>query len=168
MTKTAANPGLSQDCLDTLRAQGFSFFSGVADSTLASLIELLSNDPLGYVPAAREDLAVGMASGAALAGRRAGVLMQNSGIGYCLNALTSLNMIYKIPLLMIVGYRGYEGKDAPEHWVMGRHCTALLEQVGVKTLVPEAADLPGAIEQAAGWMNSSRLPVAVFVRPGMI
>jgi sulfopyruvate decarboxylase alpha subunit len=166
--KTVANPGLSQDCLEALRAHRFDFFSGVADSTLASLIELLSNDPLGYVPAAREDLVVGMASGAYLAGRRACVLMQNSGIGYCLNALTSLNMIYKIPLLMIIGYRGYDGKDAPEHWVMGKHCTVLLEAIGVKTFVPEAADLPKAIAQASELMNQSRLPVAVFVRPGMI
>ena len=154
---------------EALRGRGFNFFCGVADSTLASLIRLLEQDPAaGYVGATREDLAVGMASGAYLAGRRSCVLMQNSGIGYCLNALTSLNLIYKIPLLLIVGYRGYQGKDAPEHEVMGAHCEALLKEIGIPVFVPEPLALPAAILQADEAMRRLNVPAAVFVRPGML
>ncbi len=155
-------------CLEALKDRGFDFFTGVADSLVAALIEELSHDPAGYLPAPREDLAVGLASGAYLAGRWPCVLMQNSGLGYCLNALTSLNLIYKIPLLLLVGYRGFQGKDAPEHVVMGRHCEELLREVGIPVFVPEAKELLPQIGQADRIMREERIPVAVFIKPGVL
>jgi sulfopyruvate decarboxylase alpha subunit len=155
-------------CLEALKEKGFNFFTGVADSTLGSLILDLSKDSPGYVPAPREDLAVGMASGAYLAGQWPCVLMQNSGIGYCLNGLTSLNLIYNIPLLLIVGWRGYEGKDAPEHLVMGAHCKELLEEVGIPVFVPATEDMAETIGKADAAMRASRKPVAVLIRPGVL
>ena len=158
----------SSDCLAALKGCGFDFFTGVADSTLASLIKDLQEDPAGYLPAVREDIAVGVACGAYLAGKWPAVLMQNSGLGYCLNALTSLNLIYKIPLLLIVGFRGYEGKDAPEHLVMGQHCEALVREVGMRSATPDAGSLPQAIEQADRFMRQERLPYTLFIRPGIL
>ena len=160
--------GTGSDCLMALKAEGFNFFTGVADSLIGSLIEELSRDPVGYIPAVREDLAVGMAAGAYLSGRWPAVLMQNSGLGYCLNALTSLNLIYKIPALLIVGYRGFEGTDAPEHRVMGAHCRALLEEVGIPVEVPSAGDLPEVIARASAVMRAKGIPVAVLIRPGVL
>ncbi|MDO8730059.1 MAG: thiamine pyrophosphate-binding protein [Candidatus Omnitrophota bacterium] len=151
--------------LEALRSRGFDFFCGVADSTIASLISELGED---YLSATREDLAVGMASGAYLSGRRPVVLMQNSGLGYCLNALTSLNLIYKIPLLLIVGYRGYQGKDAPEHLVMGAHCEALLREVGIPVFVPEAGQAAEAVAEAAAVLRGQKIPAALFIRPGVL
>ena len=150
-----------------LKEFGFNFFSGVADSLLAPLIEELSQGEQCYIPAPREDLAVGLACGAYLSGRWPVVLMQNSGLGYSLNVLTSLNLIYKIPLLLVVGYRGFEGKDAPEHWVMGQHCEALLQQVGIDTLRPEPGAWPAAVEQAHQLMQQKKVPVAIFIRKGV-
>ena len=155
-------------CLEALRGCGFNFFTGVADSLVASLIDELSREPSGYIPAVREDLAVGLAAGAYLAGRWPAALMQNSGIGYCLNALTSLNLIYKIPLLLIVGYRGYQAKDAPEHLVMGGHCEALLREVGITVFVPDKVELPRVIVEANLAMRRDRVPVAVLIRSGVL
>ena len=121
-----------------------------------------------YLSATREDLAVGMASGAWVAGRRPVVLMQNSGLGYCLNGLTSLNLIYKIPLLLIVGYRGYQGKDAPEHLVMGAHCEALLREVGIPVFVPDAEKLAEAVAEADAVLRVQKIPAALFIRPGVL
>lgn len=151
--------------LEALRSRGFDFFCGVADSTIASLISELGSD---YLSATREDLAVGMASGAYLSGRRPAVLMQNSGLGCCLNALTSLNLIYKIPLLLIVGYRGYQGKDAPEHLVMGAHCEALLREVGIPVFVPEAGKAAEAVAEADAVLRREKIPSAIFIRPGVL
>ncbi len=95
--------------------------------------------------------------------------MQNSGLGYCLNALTSLSLIYKIPVLMIVGYRGYQGKDAPEHRVMGRHCRGLLEQVGIPVLEPGSSEeLGDSISEASRIMRRDRIPAAILIRPGIL
>ena len=169
MNATRQLSSVSAELLQQLKREGFDFFTGVADSLIASLIEDLSRDEVGYIPAVREDLAVGLASGAYLSGGWPCVLMQNSGLGVCLNALTSLNLIYKIPLLMIVGYRGYQGKDASEHWVMGRHCRGLLAQVGIPVLEPGSSEeMVGSIGEASRIMKRDRIPAAILIRPGIL
>lgn len=153
-----------------LRRFGFDFFTGVACSILAPLIRDLEREGV-YRPAVREDLAVGLAAGAYLGGRWPAILMQNSGLGYCLNALTSLNLIYRIPALLVVGYRGYGGRDggdAPEHWVMGAHCEALLQEVGIPVWVPQAGQGRGAFQAAAEATRRQRIPAAVFLRKGVL
>lgn len=110
---------------------------------------------------------MGLACGAYLAGRWPCILMQNSGLGYCLNALTSLNLIYKIPSLIIVSFRGFEGKDAPEHIVMGRSCLKLLDDVGIPYLVPEKDALIESIKKADSYMRKNMTPYAIFIKKGI-
>ena len=150
-----------------LKKDSFEFFTGVPCSLLGALIEKISSDKdFLYVAAVREDAAVGMAAGAALSGRRATVLMQNSGLGYSLNALTSLNLIYKIPVLLLVTYRGL-GPDAPEHLVMGKACEGLLKEVGIKFAVPEKNDLGKALQKAKISLDQEKKPYAIFIKRGI-
>ena len=80
----------------------------------------------------REDAAVGLCAGAYLAGKLPVLLMQNSGLGYCINAFTSLNLIYKIPVLVIMSWRGEDSSDAPEHIIMGEINQRLLTTCGME------------------------------------
>ena len=57
--------------------------------------------------------------------------MQNSGLGVSLNALGSLHILYELPCLLLVTWRGFEGKDAPEHLVMGDVLPRLLDLFGI-------------------------------------
>ena len=94
--------------------------------------------------------------------------MQNSGLGQCLNALTSLNLIYQIPCLLIVTWRGYQGHDAPEHDVMGKVSTKLLD----------AIDLPHKMvshknaESVVGWshrvVTQRKTPAVLFITKGVL
>ena len=103
-----------------LLSKGFNFYTGVPCSLLSGLIRIIDDNPkTPYFPAVREDAAVGLCAGAYLSGKLPVLLMQNSGLGYCLNAFTSLNLIYKIPVLVIMSWRGEDGNDAPEHIIMG-------------------------------------------------
>lgn len=156
----------ARTCAAVLRRLGYRCFTGVPCSLLGALIEELSRPGGGYVPSVREDAAIGLASGSWLAGRPAAVLMQNSGLGYSLNVLTSLNLIYRIPVLCLVSYRGL-GPDAPEHLVMGRSCVALLKEVGIPTDVPAPGALPGALRRAHERIRRTRRPAAVFIRRGI-
>jgi len=150
-----------------LDREGFNFFTGVPCSLLGALIEdLTRRKHSDYHAAAREDAALGMAAGAYLAGRLPSVLMQNSGLGYSLNVLTSLNLIYKIPVLLIVTYRGL-GPDAPEHLVMGRACVNLLRDVGIDSRVPEADALEAALVEARPVLGQHKEPFALFIRRGI-
>lgn len=158
----------SQNFVSQLYKSGFDFFTGVPCSYLASILDELSKSRAhNYIPSTREDAAVGLAAGAYLSGRWPCVLMQNSGLGYSLNALTSLNLIYKIPSLLIVSFRGFEGKDAPEHLVMGRSCLKLLDDVGIPYIVPEKEGLAQSVKEADSYMRKNRIPFAIFIKKGI-
>lgn len=58
---------------------------------------------------AREEEAVGIVTGAYMAGLRGIVLMQTSGFATLPNALASLVVPYQIPLLMMISERGTLG-----------------------------------------------------------
>ena len=152
-----------------LEAQGYDFFTGVPCSMISSLIATLEAHPrLPYVPAVREDVAVGLAAGAWLAGRRPMVLMQNSGLGTSLNALVSLSLMYRLPALLLVTWRGHGGRDAPEHLLMGEISPSLLEMIRIPHRVLSAKTLADDI--AWGRTESERLsqPVALLLPPGVL
>lgn len=152
-----------------LEAQGYDFFTGVPCSMIESLIATLETHPrLPYVPAVREDVAVGLAAGAWLAGRRPMVLMQNSGLGTSLNALVSLSLMYRLPALVLVTWRGHRGQDAPEHLLMGEISPSLLELIRIPYRVLSSQTL--ADDVAWGRAESERLsqPVALLLPPGLL
>jgi phosphonopyruvate decarboxylase len=152
-----------------LEAQGYDFFTGVPCSLISGLIATLETHPrLPYVPAVREDVAVGLAAGASLAGRRPMVLMQNSGLGTSLNALVSLSLMYRLPALLLVTWRGHGGTDAPEHLVMGEISPGLLELIRIPHRVLSAETIADDI--AWGRTESEHLsqPVALLLPPGVL
>src|SRR5262245_50679459 len=154
---------------DILKHQQVTFFSGVPCSLLEGVINVGLADPaVTYVPAVREDAALGIASAAHLHGRRGGLLMQNSGLGNVVNPLTSFNLIYRIPVLMLVSWRGYGGKDAPEHLIMGGKTLDLLQTLGIPHAVLEADTLEADVHWATSVMDQQLIPVALIVRPGII
>src|SRR5581483_6802967 len=112
--------------VDRLVAAGIDFFTGVPCSLVASVIAELERRGL-YHGETREDAALGVAAGAYLGGRLPMVVMQNSGLGVSLNALGSLHILYRVPVLLLVTWRGYAGADAPEHVVMGAVLPRLLD-----------------------------------------
>src|SRR5262245_39125977 len=153
---------------DALERRGFDFFAGVPCSLIEDLIAVLETHPrLPYVAAVREDVAVGMAAGAWFAGRRPVVLMQNSGLGTSLNALASLSLMYGLPALLVVTWRGYRGKDAPERLLMGEITPKLLDLLGIPHRVLSEASLADDVAWAAREMEARHAPVALVVPPGL-
>jgi sulfopyruvate decarboxylase subunit alpha len=120
------------------------------------------------VPAVAEDVAVGLAVGASLGGRTPVVVMQNSGLGLAVNALASLAVLYEIPMLLLVGWRGHDGRDAPEHLLMGEATLPLLRALGMPHRLPEAASAATELANAAQWVLAERRPCALVCRPGVI
>lgn len=152
-----------------LKEKGFDFFTGVPCSILKDVINYLASDPqVPYIPATREDEAIGIATGAYLAGRKPVVLMQNSGLGDSISALTSLDILYEIPILLLISWRGYQGKDAPEHLIMGKVTTRLLEDIGVPAFILPGNNMEETISKAVNVLEGEKIPIAVIVRRGVI
>ena len=138
-------------------------------SILKDVINYLSEDPdVPYIPATREDEAIGIATGAYLAGKKPVVLMQNSGLGNSIGTLASLVLLYEIPLLLLISWRGYQGKDAPEHLIMGKSMLKLLEDIGVPAQLLSKENAEEAISNAVKMMEERSLPTAIIVRRGVI
>ncbi len=154
---------------DMLKRLQVTFFSGVPCSLLEGVIHVALGDPeLIYIPAVREDVSLGIASAAHLCGRHGGILLQNSGLGNVVNPLTSFNLLYRIPVLMIVGWRGYRGDDAPEHLIMGEKTPDLLQTLAIPYAILEAAALEENLRWAVTTMEQRQIPVAIILRKGII
>lgn len=159
----------TKDFCTILEEKNFDFFTGVPCSILKDVINYLSKDPdIPYIPATREDEALGIATGAYLAGKKPVVLMQNSGLGNSIGALTSLDILYEIPMLLLISWRGYRGKDAPEHLIMGKSTIKLLEDIEVSTMILPKEGAEEVILNAVKIMEEKSIPTAIIVKRGVI
>jgi sulfopyruvate decarboxylase subunit alpha len=152
--------------VDRLLAAGFDFFAGVPCSLVGPVIAELTARGC-WLGETREDAALGVAAGAYLGGRRPVVVMQNSGLGVSLNALASLHLLYEMPVLLLVTWRGFQGEDAPEHLVMGGVLPRLLELFDIAYRTPDAGSLLADVAWAASAVEATRRPVALLVKPGL-
>jgi phosphonopyruvate decarboxylase len=106
------------------KAQGHDFFVGVPCSNLTGFIEELAADPaVTYIPATREDIALSIAVGAAMAGRKPLVYLQSSGLGHLVNPITSLLKPYGLSIHLLISLRS----QPFEHFEMYRIATPLLQ-----------------------------------------
>jgi len=149
--------------LDALRAAGVEFVAGVPCSYLKNFFAGCREMPASsFLPAVREDHAVAACAGAWLGGRHALAAMQNSGLGYCLEVLTSLHLMYGVPLPMIVSDRG-DRADYEEHRILGQRTRQLLDLFAIPWKVAK----PGSEEVDARWLvetsERERKPVVLLV-----
>lgn len=159
----------AQRFLDLLDMHGYDFFTGVPCSLFEGVTRILDAEPrYGYISAVREDEAIGIAAGAYLGGRQPVVFMQNSGLGVTVNAIASLNRIYDIPALFVVSWRGQDGRDAPEHLVMGAVTEDLLRLLRIPFAASAAETIAADLDTLTQSMHETRGPVALVVGKGLL
>jgi sulfopyruvate decarboxylase subunit alpha len=149
--------------LDALRTAGVEFFAGVPCSYLKRFFAGCAELPsASFLPAVREDHALAACVGAWLGGRRSLAAMQNSGLGYCLEVITSLHLIYAVPLPLVVSDRGAPS-DFEEHRVLGARTRELLTLFGI----PWRDASAGAESDDAEWLVATaerqRRPAVLLV-----
>lgn len=119
---------------DYLLKNGIENFVGVPDSTMKHFINqgLKKNK---IIIATREEEAIGIATGMSLSKSSSLVFMQNAGFGNSISTITSLVQLYKIPIIILIGWRGYLPNDAPEHTKLGKIQPELIKSLGLKAKV---------------------------------
>ncbi|MET9736270.1 phosphonopyruvate decarboxylase [Streptomyces sp. NPDC006458] len=168
-------PGGALDAVavtDTLVTAGFGPFAGVPCSYLGPLISVLQDKyPESYLAAANEGEAVAVSAGAQLTGRRPVVILQNSGLGNAVNPLTSLCHTLRLPVLLLITWRGEPGRpDEPQHRLMGNITLDLLTAMEIRheSFPRHLVDLGSALAQAAAHMDATGLPYALVVPKGAL
>jgi phosphonopyruvate decarboxylase len=159
----------AQSFVEASKVHGFSLWTGVPCSYLKPFINYVIDAPdIDYVGAANEGDAVAIAAGAVVGGRLSVVLFQNSGFGNTVNPLTSLNMIFDVPSLIITTLRGEPGgpADEPQHQLMGQMTAGLFELMGIpwEYFPTEEADVAPCLARAVAHMNTRKQPYGLIMR----
>ena len=103
------------------------------------------------VPLSREEEGVGISAGLYMAGERPLMVIQSSGLGNMVNALMSLTRAYKLPLPIMISWRGLYGERIPAHKPMGERMEALLKALEIPYMIFDGnnlSDLENAIISA--------------------
>ncbi len=79
----------------------YRFFAGIPCKGFKPLYDKMNPEFMHYIPAVNEQVALGMASGANLAGIKSGILIDFDNIYVIYNWLFNFNMIYDVPFLII-------------------------------------------------------------------
>jgi sulfopyruvate decarboxylase subunit alpha len=116
------------------------------------------------VLATREEEAFGIAAGLYLGGRYPTVMLQSSGLGNSLNAITSLVLPYQIPMLILVSMRGDLGEWNAAQVPMGRAVRTIFDAIGVPHTTIESPDAASDVVRLAGRTAfGTRLPGACLL-----
>lgn len=155
----------------SVKKSGVNFGSGVPCAVLKKLFYCFLKDPeMPYVAAAREEDAIGIATGAFLAGKVPIVLMQNSGLANSINALASLCIPYEIQMLLLVSWRGCpEIPNEPAfHHVMGRSTIPILNQLEIPVQVISRENPELAILNSMEEMKKRKRPSVMLLKRGVL
>ena len=120
-------------------------FVGVPDSTIRYFIDQGLKRKKVLI-ATREEEAIGIAAGMSLFLERPGeiisksqsnslVFMQNAGFANSISTITSLVQLYQIPMIFLIGWRGFLENDAPEHTKIGKIQPKLLQALSLQSIV---------------------------------
>jgi len=128
------NEETQKNIFNFLLKNGITDYLGVPDSTLKYFIsEGIQKKKI--LITTREEEAIGIATGIALSKHLPLVFMQNAGFGNCISTITSLVQLYKIPIIFLIGWRGYLSTDAPEHIKLGKIQPDLLKILGLNSRI---------------------------------
>ena len=150
---------------DALKRSGVKIISALPETWLVHLIAMADEDPeMTLVRITREEEAVGISAGAHLAGVRSALLMQNHGFLAAINPIVSLAFLYKIPLLLMISYRGHMGERDPWQTQGGRVTEPLLRALNIPyEHLTTAATVERQVREAQALAESSLTPVALLL-----
>ncbi len=150
---------------DALKGAGVRLVSALPETWLVHLVGLADDDPeMILVRLAKEEEGIGISAGAHLAGVSSAMLMQNHGFLASVNSIVSLAQLYRIPLLMLISFRGEFGETDPWQTEGGGVTIPVLDALGIPW---KRLDSPSVVEksiQDAMTLSSANLrPVALLL-----
>ncbi len=150
---------------DALKECDIRLLSALPETWLVHLIRSADEDPeMILVRLAKEEEGVGISAGAHFAGVKSAMLMQNHGFLASINGIVSFAHLYKIPLLMLISYRGSLGERDPWQTQGGNVTEPVLQALRIPYFFLDAADgVRKRMRQAQTLAESSLQPVALLL-----
>ena len=153
--------------LQTLKRNDIRLVPYVPDRVLTTLIRNIHADPFFTTfPTAREEEAVGIVSGAWMAGMKGAVLMQTSGFATLANVLASLVVPSQIPLIMFVSERGTLGEFNYGQALVCRTMRPVLESLAIEHHTCARLDeFEFIVDRSIKQAITTQAPVAMILSP---
>jgi len=150
---------------DALKECDIRLVSALPETWLVHLIRMADDDPeMILVRLAKEEEGVGVSAGAHFAGVKSAMLMQNHGFLASINGIVSFAHLYKIPLLMLISYRGTFGERDPWQTQGGNVTEPVLRALGIPHFFLDGIEtVKKRIRQAQTLAESSLQPVALLL-----
>jgi len=162
MPVSVANSEIIYEALKTVDVK---MMSALPETWLVHLIRMADDDPnMTLIRVAKEEEAIGISTGAHFAGIKSALLMQNHGFLASINPLVSLAFLYKIPLLMLISYRGSFGERDPWQTQGGRVTVPLLHALDIPHIpLDDPQTVAKRVRQAQTLAESALTPVALLL-----
>src|SRR5262245_14111247 len=146
-----------------LKAAGVSVVCYLPDSLLKELYPALDHDPdIRTIRVTNEGEGAAICGGIWLSGKKAALIMENSGLRASIEPLARMGMGAGIPVFMLMSYRGDLGEN--NWWAIPHGLTMepLLEAMRIPyRVVNREEDITRAITDASTWSNTAYYHSAV-------
>jgi len=152
-----------REIFNLLNKKGIKNFIGVPDSTMKYFIdEGLKKGKIMITT--REEEAIGIAAGMSMSNEKSLVFMQNAGFANSISTITSLIKLYEIPMILLIGWRGFLKDDAPEHEKIGEIQPDLIKIIGLESKIINEKNFKNVCNWAITKLNKKKIIGLVIKR----
>ena len=161
--KREPSVSVNDKIVSDLVANKVEFVTTVPCKQLAGVIDKIEqSEDIYHIPANKEDEGMGLCAGAFMGGKRSAIIMQNTAIGVTINTLVTLTQFYRMPLPMLISYRGELGEPVACQVEMAVHTKALLAQLNIPTYHFHHEDDVNELDSILKYTFMCNKPVAVL------
>jgi sulfopyruvate decarboxylase subunit alpha len=162
--ETGYSNEVAQEIADTCADAGISLVASLPDDWIAYTISKFEQDDrFNHVPVNREESALGLCSGAFLAGTGSAALMGASGLMTLVYGITKINYTYEIPIFFMITHRGTFDDGAKFHVSNGLYLEDVMKSINLPyTIINSRDELPMIGEAYHHSRKISRPSVAVL------
>ncbi len=151
--------------VEGLKEAGVSVVAALPESLLASIYLACEKDnAIRYIPVSNEAELPGIVAGVYLSGKKAVMIMENSGLRQALEPICRFAYCHAMPMVMIMCYRGDLGE---QNWWGHNHAQTMepiLDAVRIPwRAVRKIEDIKPTIKKAIKHADSSQWPVALVM-----
>jgi sulfopyruvate decarboxylase beta subunit len=156
---------VEQEIITYLKQANVKTIYSVPCAKIQNLLKLLPTN-FEHFPLTREEEGIGLITGEYLSGRnRCALIMQNGGLGNSINAIMSLAIINKVPLPMIISWRGVYNEKIAAQLPMGKVMVPLFKAMDIPYVeILEESDIP-KIKDALDYSFENEVPYGILCSP---
>jgi sulfopyruvate decarboxylase TPP-binding subunit len=149
--------------LEELARCGVTHVVWLPDSETGYMYEAMRDSSLTLVPVCREGESMAVAAGLIMGGKRPVVLIQSTGLYESGDSVRGLCLDLQLPLVLMIGYRGFPGRGRPPRDSAARFLEPILDTWGIPHFLVESDASCRHISEAYQQAVADCHPVAVLM-----